>query len=109
MKYYLYISDAKIDMLFPQVPHQIKKKTASEFKLDLKLFSASRKSETETEVSNIARLEAVVEFIRGFGNLGTLTNRMNMLPTHCRCGGATTRGFLRKARSYILAAKQRKL
>jgi len=72
VKYYLYISDAKIDMLFPQVPHQIKKKTASEFKLDLKLFSASRKSETETEVSNIARLEAVVEFIREFGNLGTL-------------------------------------
>src|SRR5260370_38180925 len=32
-KYYIYISDAKIDMLLPQVPHDLKKKVATEFKL----------------------------------------------------------------------------
>ena len=72
MKYYIYISDAKIDMLFPQVPHEIKKKTASEFKLDIKLFSASRKTEVETEENRIARLEAVVDFIQEYGNVGTV-------------------------------------
>jgi hypothetical protein len=71
MKYYLYISDAKVDMLFPQVPHDIKSKVAHEYKFDVKLFSASRKTETESEENRIARLEAVVDFIRDYGKLGT--------------------------------------
>ncbi|HLH02645.1 MAG TPA: hypothetical protein VKX25_07740 [Bryobacteraceae bacterium] len=58
MRYYIYISDAKIDMLWPQVPHAVKKKVANEFKIDLKAFSASRKVETEAEDSRIARPEA---------------------------------------------------
>jgi hypothetical protein len=72
VKYYVYISDAKVDMLFPQVPHDIQNKVALEFKIDLKLFSASRKSETESENNRIARLEAVVDFIRQYGNVGTV-------------------------------------
>jgi len=72
MKYYIYISDAKVDMLFPQVPHDIKKKVALEFKMDLKLLSASRKTETETEDNRIARLETVVDFIRQYGNVGSV-------------------------------------
>jgi hypothetical protein len=72
MEYYLYISDAKVDMLLPQVPHELKKKVALEFKLDLKLLSASRKSETEVENDRIARLEAVVNFIREFSSLGSV-------------------------------------
>lgn len=62
MKYYIYISDAKVDMLFPQVPHDIKKKVATEWKMDLKLLSAARKVETESEDNRIARLETVVDF-----------------------------------------------
>lgn len=72
MKYYVYISDAKVDMLFPQVPHEIKKKVALEFKMDLKLLSESRKTETESDDNRIARLETVVDFIREFGNVGTV-------------------------------------
>jgi hypothetical protein len=72
VKYYIYISDAKVDMLFLQVPHDIKKKVATEWKMDLKLLSASRRVETEGEDNRIARLETVVEFIRETGNLGTL-------------------------------------
>jgi hypothetical protein len=72
MKYYIYISDAKVDMLYPQVPHEIKKKVALEFKMDLKVLSASRKTETESEDNRIARLETVVNFIREYGNLGTV-------------------------------------
>jgi hypothetical protein len=72
MKYYIYISDAKVDMLFPQVPHDIKKKIATEWKMDLKLLSASRRVETEGEDNRIARLETVVDFIREYGNLGSI-------------------------------------
>ncbi len=71
MKYYIYISDTKVDMLFPQVPHDIKKTVATKFGLDIKLFSASRKTETESEENRITRLEAVLEFIREYGNLGS--------------------------------------
>ena len=39
MKYYIYISDTKVDMLFPQVPHDIKRKVATQFGIDIKLFS----------------------------------------------------------------------
>jgi hypothetical protein len=74
MKYYIYISDAKVDMLFPQVPHEIKKKVATEWKMDLKLLSASRRVETEREDNRIARLETVVDFIREYGNIGTVDN-----------------------------------
>jgi hypothetical protein len=72
MKYYIYISDAKVDMLFPQVPHDIKKKVALEFKMDLKLLSASRRTETESENNRIAGLETVADFIREYGNIGTV-------------------------------------
>jgi hypothetical protein len=72
MRYYIYISDAKVDMLFPQVPHDIKKKVALEFKMDLKLLSAARKTETETEDNRIARLETVADFIRQYGRVGSV-------------------------------------
>lgn len=72
MKYYLYISDAKIDMLYPQVPHQLKDKVATQFGFDLKVLSASRRSETEREENRITRLETVVQFIRDYGRLGSL-------------------------------------
>ena len=38
MKYYIYISDAKVNMLLAQIPHNIKKKVATEFKIDLKVI-----------------------------------------------------------------------
>jgi hypothetical protein len=72
MKFYLYISDAKIDMLLPQVPHEAKKKIATEFGFDLKIFKASRKSEEEIDDNRISRLEAVVAFLREYGNLGSV-------------------------------------
>jgi hypothetical protein len=49
MKFYLYISDAKIDMLLPQIAHEAKKKIATEFGFDLKIFKpASRLNSSAT-------------------------------------------------------------
>src|SRR5687768_4399156 len=72
MKYYVYISDAKVDMLLAQIPHDAKQRLATEFRFDLKLLSAARKTETESEDNRFTRLDAVVTFIREFGNLGTV-------------------------------------
>lgn len=72
MKFYLYISDAKIDMLLPQIPHEAKKKVAIEFGIDLKVLTAKRTSEQESEQDRYSRLETVVSYIREFGNVGTV-------------------------------------
>jgi len=72
MKYYLYISDAKVDMLLPQVPHKARKKTSAELGFDLKILNAKYKTEAETDSDRITRLEAVVDFIHEYGNIGTL-------------------------------------
>lgn len=72
MRYYIYISDAKVDMLLPQIPNEAKRKIATEFKIDLKVLSALRKSETETTDNRFSRLEAVRAFIQDYGNVGSV-------------------------------------
>ncbi len=74
MKYYVYVSDSKVDMLIPQMADDRKKKIAIDFKIDLKLLSASWKSEKEAVNERIQRLEAVSSFIRNWGNIGTTDN-----------------------------------
>jgi len=72
MKYYLYISDSKVDMLLPQVPLSEKKKVATEFKLDLKLLSGSRRTEIVNMEERIVRLQAVVDFLHTGDDVGPL-------------------------------------
>jgi hypothetical protein len=72
VKYYIYISDAKVDMLLPQITDAQKKKISSEFGFDFKILHAKRTTESTTNDDRIARLETVVSFIREFGNLGTI-------------------------------------
>ena len=71
-KFYIYISDAKIDMLLPQVPHDIKKKVANEFKVNLKVLEVGRKSESESEESRVARLQSVVQYLRSELHVGSI-------------------------------------
>ena len=59
MRYYIYVSDAKVDMLLPQVTDTEKATIAAEFKVDIKLISASLKSERVTHDNRIYRLAAV--------------------------------------------------
>jgi hypothetical protein len=72
MKYYLYISDAKVDMLLPQISEDAKRKVATQFGIDMKIFTAKRTVERDEGADRIARLEAVVQHIREYGNVGTV-------------------------------------
>jgi hypothetical protein len=58
-------------MILPQIPHEVKKKVATEWRLDLKVFGSTRKEERETDDNRVARLEAVVSFIEEFGDVGS--------------------------------------
>jgi len=59
-------------MLLAQIPHEAKTRMATEFKFDLKLLGASQRTETESDDNRFTRLEAVVAFIREYGNLGSV-------------------------------------
>jgi hypothetical protein len=72
MKYYVYISDAKVDMLLPQISDSTKKKISMQFGFDLKVLTAKRTSEFVLNDDRIARLETVVAFIREWGNVGSM-------------------------------------
>ena len=41
MRYYVYVSDSKVDMLYSQMPRGIRDRIAAELKIDLKVISAS--------------------------------------------------------------------
>jgi hypothetical protein len=62
VKYYLYISDAKLEMLYGQMPVKIRDKIAAELKIDLKVIGAtvSIKDRPETRYS---KLDLVREYL----------------------------------------------
>jgi hypothetical protein len=72
MKYYLYVSDTKIDMMYAQIPHDTKKQTSVEFGVDLKVIKASRKTEKEIEENRFTRLDAIVDYLETSGSIGSL-------------------------------------
>lgn len=74
MRYYLYISDSKVDMLFPQVPGAVQQGVAKKLGFDLKLISGSIESQKQTFDSRVARLQAVEEHIRSFHKIGAPTD-----------------------------------
>jgi len=71
MKYYIYISDAKVDMLYPQIPKPILKRIASSLNIDLKLFGAElnigAKSNSSDE-TRYAKVKLVSEYIEKNSN-----------------------------------------
>jgi hypothetical protein len=69
-KYFIYISDSKVDMLLSQIAPEAKAKIATEAKIDLQVLSISRKSERDSGPDRIARLNLVANFIDEFGDVG---------------------------------------
>ena len=69
MKDYIYISDSKVDMLWPQIGSD---RTESDFenKLDFKVYSRTKKSKQTP--SRVSKLEEVCRYIEKFGNLGSI-------------------------------------
>jgi Family of unknown function (DUF7019) len=69
-RYYLYISDTKVDMMVAQIDPGLTRKRTTQVSLNLKIFGAKRGSETLAGADRIARLERVVRFLVDFGDLG---------------------------------------
>jgi hypothetical protein len=71
-RYYIYVSDAKVDMLLPQLNPSFRRKRTVEWNLNLKMFGAKRGTETTLGDNRISRLEAVVKYLEDHGDLGSV-------------------------------------
>jgi hypothetical protein len=71
VKYYIYVSDTKVDMLFPQIQKGLRSKIAAELKVNLKLLELTigGKNTPETRYS---KLDIINSYIRKSRDLGTV-------------------------------------
>jgi hypothetical protein len=71
LRYYLYISDAKLDMLYSQIDSKVLKTLSMEVKVDLKLASATLRKAEDPSPSRMAKLRIVEKFIDEHHSVGT--------------------------------------
>jgi hypothetical protein len=73
VRYYLYVSDAKLEMLYAQMPARLRDKIATELKVDLKVIGAtvSTKDRPETRYS---KLDLVREYLTTHTQIGSVSN-----------------------------------
>jgi hypothetical protein len=70
--YYLYISDAKVDMLIQQIDPTIMSKRTSELAVNLRIFAAKRGKEVPNGAARTARVERVVRHLLDHGDMGSV-------------------------------------
>lgn len=71
MKYYLYISDTKVDMLYEQIPSQLRETISGNLKIDLKLLSATISKEV-IEKTKFDKLSIVCNYLEKQKMIGTV-------------------------------------
>jgi len=71
LKWYLYRSDAKLRMLYPQISHRGGPKKTIEWKVSAGIGSFSRKVETEQAVDEDDMLKTVIQELEDAGQVGT--------------------------------------
>ena len=72
-KYYIYVSDTKVDMLFSQIPQPVRTRISTELKVDLKLLSASFTSK-EKEETRYSKLKVTIDYLQENSLIGTIRN-----------------------------------
>ena len=73
VKYYLYRSDAKLRMLYPQIASHDGRKKTFEWKLTVGFGSVSRKVESQQDLDEDDMLEAVIKALEKAGEVGTVS------------------------------------
>jgi hypothetical protein len=69
--YYIYVSDAKLDMLAAQVPSRIWRRTARDLKIDLKVLGVSVHDDPRPE-NRYSKLRMVDKHLHDAGEVGTV-------------------------------------
>ncbi|MEV0153833.1 SAVMC3_10250 family protein [Micromonospora sp. NPDC050686] len=71
-RYYLYVSDSKVDMLLAQMDPAFTRKRTTELSLNLTILAGKRASEAPAGGERTARLQRVVRHLEEHGDLGTV-------------------------------------
>jgi hypothetical protein len=83
LRYFVYISDLKVQMLLDQISEPVRRSIAAELKLDFKLVSLTLSSPavdtTTRQRSRIEKLAVVEQHIRRYEQVGDLTARHGWL------------------------------
>lgn len=78
MKYYVYVSDTKLDMLYPQIPQGFLKKISAELGINLPFVSLSlkeRKDDLQSQqTARYQKLDVVTNYITNNFSVGTIDN-----------------------------------
>jgi hypothetical protein len=92
LRYYLYVSDRKVDMLYGQIPRRLRRRLATEAKVDLKVLSLALSSaaEPETRYSKLELVERYLDREDLVGSIGesrpykrvTMPMRWGISPAH---------------------------
>jgi len=75
VKYYIYISDTKVDMLYPQIPKPVLKRIASSLSIDLKLLGAELSvgiKNNQVDETRYAKVRIVSEYIEKHLDVGSI-------------------------------------
>src|SRR5713226_1503109 len=71
LKYYLYVSDSKLSMLYDQMPEKTRSKLAAELKIDLKVVSATVKK-GEAQQNQLSKLRVLSEYLNESEEVGSI-------------------------------------
>jgi len=72
LKFYVYLSRDKVDMLFAQLPSAVVGRIVREYSIDAKVLKATRTEEMNPNTHLVRRLQAVVNYIVESENVGTV-------------------------------------
>jgi hypothetical protein len=70
-RFYIYVSDAKVDMLFAQIPERLLQRFAAELTLDVKLLSI-KVATREAPETRFSRVLAVTKYLRERDSIGSV-------------------------------------
>lgn len=71
MKYYLYISDTKVDMLYSQIPKNLRDQLSTELKINLKIIS-TKLSQKSREENRFSKLDIVTKYLEDHEEVGSI-------------------------------------
>jgi hypothetical protein len=74
LRYFVYVSDAKLEMLFDQIPPKLRQRLSAEAKVDLKLASLTIKEAGQPAPTRMAKLIVVEHYIDRHHPVGTVQN-----------------------------------
>jgi hypothetical protein len=76
LRYFLYVSDSKLDMLYEQIDPAMRRRISAEVKVDLKLASVTLRQADQPAATRMAKLRVVERYI----------------DTHCQVGDVSAPG-----------------